>query len=101
MKKLLFALSICLVSTTVNAQWYKLDTVLYSIDDTATYMHWYMINYPQSNYCYWSIVTDSNSMAPIREGNAMIPDSVINVWGLDDSVIPIYLISNKIWLRKE
>jgi len=50
-----------------------------------------MISYPVSNDLYWELRTDNDEL--ILNGNIMIPQEVIDVWGTDDKVIEDYILS--------
>lgn len=99
MKKILFIITF-LLSLGAYAQDYKLEQPAV-ITDTITVLKWHTINYPQSNQLWWGVYRDSTDTDPYRSGNYYIPDSVLNKWGTDDSVIPKHLADIQIWNRKE
>jgi hypothetical protein len=62
-----------------------------TITKTATKLKWYMLNYPISNQSYWELLTNNNEI--ISNGNVMIPQETIDVWGTDDKIIEDYILS--------
>jgi hypothetical protein len=62
-----------------------------TITKIATKIKWYMINYPISNQSYWELLTDNDEI--ISNGNVMIPQETIDVWGTDDKIIEDYILS--------
>jgi hypothetical protein len=62
-----------------------------TITKTATKLKWFMVSYPVSNDSYWELRTDNDEL--ILNGDIMIPQEVIDVWGTDDKVIEDYILS--------
>ena len=63
-----------------------------TVTAVATKLVWWMLNYPVSNECYWSLRNDDEKI--LVEGNHSIPKEVIDQWGTDDSYIENYLIND-------
>lgn len=107
MKKLfiLQVLTALLVLLTFSAQArpniYKLSKpVIYPNGDTLWYIHWFVLRYPESNTAYWGLRKDSVAEDRMY-GNHEIPQTVIDAWGTDDSVIPKHFEKVKVWAIKE
>jgi len=97
---LIIFLAINTVASSQNKTIYKLNNAIKSFDTTYQYIKWYMVDYPQSNRAYWCILKDTSLSLCVIEGIVTIPDSVINSWGNDDSIIPKYLEQLKVWANK-
>ena len=61
-----------------------------TVTAVATKLVWWMLNYPVSNDCYWSLRNDGEKI--LAEGNFKIPQEIIDVWGTDDRAIENYLL---------
>lgn len=97
MKKILF-IAATILALGAKAQSYPLKSLV--ISDTANYLTWEMVNYPSTNVVKWSLNVDSTD-GVIKSGYYNLPDSLINVWGTDDNIIPKYLIKIKVWGIKQ
>lgn len=66
-----------------------------TVTTVATKLIWWMLNYPISNECYWSLRNENEKI--LAEGNCTIPQETIDTWGTDDSIIENYLVENRVW----
>lgn len=101
MKQLITAILVCfsLNASAQSAEWHKLSEPVVILGDTAHYIHWKMVGYPSSNLSVYGLYTDSNVNQYLMELNVIIPDSVIEVWGTDDMIIPEWMDKHKVWMR--
>ena len=63
------------------------------INTTATRVAW-MVTYP-SNTMYYVLQNQNNTI--LKDGNWIVPNEVIQVWGPDDSVVSDALIAAAPW----
>lgn len=95
---------VALISTPATAQkpgYYKLKTPVVGYGDTSKYIYWYTIQYPVTNVVYWGLVKDTLTVRANFDGNTTIPQTVIDNWCADDSIIPAWLETQKVWLKKD
>lgn len=62
-----------------------------TITKIGTKIRWYMLNYPVGNQSYWELLTDNDEI--ISNGNLLIPQETIDVWGINDKIIEDYILS--------
>lgn len=102
MKKLLTIIAL-LAAITAQAQsprYYKLKTPVIALGDTGRYIDWHAVQYPASNVFNWAVITDTINHYVIKRGGVEVPQQVIDSWGTDDKVIPQWMETQKIWLKK-
>ncbi len=61
-----------------------------------THMRWYMLRYPESNIACFAFRTSALGEDE-QSFTVEVPQSIINVWGVDDEIIPSWIESAEPW----